>query len=65
MSLERLVDAGWLAPDRIEGLPGHNGPCHFERAFEAKRPLVEEAAVNFLDNAKRRRTRSLPTLRPG
>ena len=31
--------------------PGHNGPCNFERAFDAKRPLVEEAAINFLDRA--------------
>src|SRR5215469_14383239 len=51
ISVERLVDAGWLTPDRIEGLPGHNGPCDFERAFDAKRPLVEEAAANFLDRA--------------
>ena len=35
-------------PDRIEGLPGHNGPCDFERAFEAKRP------------ARRRGRRQLP-----
>src|ERR1700685_2828375 len=40
ISLERLVDAGWLSPDRIADLPGHNGPCDFGRAFEAKRPLV-------------------------
>ena len=51
ISLERLVDAGWLTPDRIKDLPGHNGPCDFERAFEAKRPLIEEAAANFLDRA--------------
>jgi 4-alpha-glucanotransferase len=51
ISLERLADAGWLTPDRIHGLPGHNGSCDFARAFEAKRPLVEEAAANFLDRA--------------
>ncbi len=51
ISLERLVEAGWLAADRIEGLPGHNGPCDFDRAFEAKRPLVEEAAANFIERA--------------
>src|ERR1700761_3897942 len=51
ISLEQLVSAGWLTPDRIQGLPGHNGPCDFELAFDAKRPLVEEAAANFLDRA--------------
>ncbi|HEX4156749.1 MAG TPA: 4-alpha-glucanotransferase [Acidobacteriaceae bacterium] len=51
ISVEKLVDAGWLTPDRIQGLPGHNGPSSFERAFESKRPLVEEAAANFLDRA--------------
>ncbi|HVG26346.1 MAG TPA: 4-alpha-glucanotransferase [Acidobacteriaceae bacterium] len=51
ISLERLVDAGWLTPERIAGLPGHNGPCNFEQAFDTKRPLVEEAAANFLDRA--------------
>jgi len=51
ISLEKLVDAGWLTSDRIAGLPGHNGPCDFDRAFVSKRPLVEEAAANFLDRA--------------
>ena len=51
ISLERLVDQGWLAPDRIQGLPGHQGPCDYEAAFTRKRPLVEEAAANFLDRA--------------
>lgn len=51
ISLERLVEQGWLAPERIQGLPGHNGPCDFAAAFEKKRPLVEEAAANFLDHA--------------
>jgi 4-alpha-glucanotransferase len=51
ISLERLVDAGWLAKDRIEGLPGPDGPCDFGVAFERKQPLVEEAAANFLDHA--------------
>ena len=51
ISLEILVQQGWLAADRIEGLPGHNGPCDFEVAFDIKRPLIEEAAVRFLDTA--------------
>ncbi len=51
ISLERLVEQGWLKPERIAGLPGHNGPCDFGTAFDKKRPLIEEAAANFLDNA--------------
>src|ERR1700743_5460 len=51
ISLERLVEAGWLAPERIAGLPGHNGPCDFGAAFQQKLPLIEEAARNFLDRA--------------
>src|SRR5579862_9737348 len=51
ISLERLVDSGWLAADRLAGLPGHSGPADYEAAFNAKRPLLEEAAATFLDRA--------------
>jgi len=51
ISLERLVQAGWLAGDRIAGLPGHEGPADFQTAFGLKLPLLEEAAANFLDHA--------------
>ncbi|HXE07083.1 MAG TPA: 4-alpha-glucanotransferase [Acidobacteriaceae bacterium] len=51
ISLERLVDEGWLSRDRIAGLPGHAGPVDYGVAYDAKRPLVEEAAAKFLDNA--------------
>ena len=51
ISLELLVQAGWLTADRIEGLPGHDGPADFGAAFQLKLPLVEEAARNFLDRA--------------
>ena len=51
ISVERLVAQGWLAPERIEGLPGHDGACDFGLAQEKKLPLIEEAAANFLDNA--------------
>ncbi len=49
ISLERLVEAGWIAADRIGGLPGHDGPADFEAANRLKLPLIEEAAGNFLD----------------
>jgi 4-alpha-glucanotransferase len=51
ISLERLVADGWLAAERIEGLPGHEGPADFDAAAAKKIPLIEEAAGNFLDRA--------------
>jgi 4-alpha-glucanotransferase len=51
ISLERLVQDGWLAPERLEGLPGHDGPADFGAAATRKVPLIEEAAANFLDTA--------------
>src|SRR5271167_2501203 len=40
ISLERLVMDGWIAPGRIAGLPGHNGPADFAAAAERKLPLT-------------------------
>jgi 4-alpha-glucanotransferase len=51
ISLEKLVAQGWIAPERIVGLAGHNGPADFVRAMKEKLPLIEEAAANFLDRA--------------
>jgi len=51
ISLERLVEGGWLTGERIAGLPGHEGPADFGAAYERKLPLIEEAAANFLDRA--------------
>ena len=51
ISLERLVEGGWIAAERIEGLPGHEGPADFAAAVTKKIPLIEEAAANFLDRA--------------
>jgi 4-alpha-glucanotransferase len=50
ISLERLVHDGWLAGDRIAGLPGHDGPADFGEAMRLKIPLIEEAAGNFLEH---------------
>jgi 4-alpha-glucanotransferase len=52
ISLELLVRDGWIAPERIEGLAGHDGPADFGAAAVQKIPLIEEAAGNFLDNMK-------------
>src|ERR1700758_128430 len=51
ISLEVLAQQGWIVPERIQGLPSHEGPCDFGAAFERKIPLIEEAAANFLDRA--------------
>jgi 4-alpha-glucanotransferase len=51
ISLEALVSDGWIAWDRIAGLPGHEGPADFAAATTLKMPLLEEAARNFLDHA--------------
>ena len=52
ISLERLAQDGWIGWERIEGLPGHEGPADFNAAFRLKLPLIEEAARNFLDKAQ-------------
>src|SRR5271163_4204397 len=51
ISLERLADDGWIAQERLEGLPGHESAADFEQAGARKLPLIEEAAANFLDHA--------------
>src|ERR1700733_7545236 len=51
ISLELLVRDGWIAGERIAGLPGPDGPAGFGAAPRLKLPLIEEAAANFLDRA--------------
>jgi 4-alpha-glucanotransferase len=51
VSLERLAQDGWIAGERLQGLPGHDGPADFGAAATRKLPLIEEAAANFLDHA--------------
>src|SRR5277367_1793728 len=51
ISLERLADEGWIAHERLAGLPGHESLADFEQAAAQKQPLIEEAAANFLDRA--------------
>jgi len=50
ISLERLASEGWIAAERLQGLPGHDGPADFAAAAMGKIPLIEEAAANFLDH---------------
>ncbi len=48
LSLELLVEAGWLTANEIRGLAGHDGPTDYGRATAEKLPLVERAAQRFL-----------------
>src|ERR1700722_7780225 len=48
ISLEKLVDAGWLTHERIAGLAGHAGNVQFDEVEQRKWPLLLEAARNFL-----------------
>jgi 4-alpha-glucanotransferase len=51
ISLERLVAEGWIAGERLAGLPPAHGSADFDGAWAGKIPLLEEAAANFLDRA--------------
>jgi len=51
ISLERLADEGWIAHERLAGLPPVQGPADFDGAWAGKIPLLEEAAANFLERA--------------
>jgi 4-alpha-glucanotransferase len=53
ISLEYLVDWGWIAGDRIAGLAGRSGNVKFEDVETRKLPLLYEAAGNFLDRGAR------------
>jgi 4-alpha-glucanotransferase len=47
ISLERLVERGYLDPARLAGLPEANCAVDFESVREMKLPLLREAARNF------------------
>ncbi|HEX4022926.1 MAG TPA: 4-alpha-glucanotransferase [Acidobacteriaceae bacterium] len=49
ISLEALVDQGWLAHEQLKGLPGADGPIDYERVVETKIALLEQAAGRFVD----------------
>lgn len=57
ISLERLVERGWLGKDRLKRLPGVTSSVDFEEVIASKMPLLREAAQNFLEagNGDRRR----------
>src|SRR5579864_5022904 len=49
ISLERLVDRGWLAKEALKNPPAVRTPIHFEEVKAYKLPLLQGAAQNFLD----------------
>ena len=53
ISLELLADWGWIDAARIAGLPGAGAYVDFNQVEQAKIPLLEEAADNFLERGAR------------
>lgn len=51
ISLERLVERGWLQPSFIADLPHLAGPVEYAAVFTQKMPLLAEAAKNFINRA--------------
>ena len=51
ISLERLAERGWLAPERLAELPQAVGEVDYERVSDTKFELLWEAAGNFLQRA--------------
>ena len=49
ISLEYLVECGWIAGERIAGLMGSGGNVDFGQVEGRKLPVLYEAAGNFLD----------------
>ncbi|HEV2275963.1 MAG TPA: 4-alpha-glucanotransferase [Acidobacteriaceae bacterium] len=49
ISLEKLVDAGWIDAGRLAGLPGEEANVDFETVGRLKRPILADAARNFLE----------------
>ena len=59
ISIEKLVEDGWLAGDCLGSLPSAEGHADFEQAAACKRPLLEQAAAKFLDSAPPKRGNAL------
>ena len=51
ISLERLAEEGWIAAERVAEWARLDEPADLVAAARRKRPLIEEAAGNFLDRA--------------
>ena len=51
ISLERLVEHGWIERSKIDSLAPASGPVVYEQVFAEKMPLLFEAGRNFLRSA--------------
>jgi 4-alpha-glucanotransferase len=51
ISLERLVQHGWIGAEKLSGLASEVGPVEYDRVFAQKMPLLFEAARNFIGSA--------------
>jgi 4-alpha-glucanotransferase len=52
ISLERLAERGWIAPDRLPPLPLNVSKVDYEQVRATKLPSLREAARNFLSRAR-------------
>lgn len=48
ISIERLVEKGWLRPEALKKLPLRVGPVNYPRVAACKLPLLREGAKTFL-----------------
>jgi 4-alpha-glucanotransferase len=51
ISIERLVEHGWLPRSSIDLLPSADGPVDYDQVQQLKLPLLTEAATRFLGAA--------------
>src|SRR5271169_4087647 len=51
ISLERLVERGWIDASCLDGTPNYDGPVQYEAVIESKMPRLHQAACNFLQYA--------------
>lgn len=51
ISLERLVDQGWIARAKVAALDAASGTVDYDRVFHQKMPLLFEAGRSFLQTA--------------
>src|SRR6202023_3412096 len=51
ISLDRLVERGWIDGQCLAGIPDSAGPVDYDQVLGYKRPLLVQAACNFVENA--------------
>ena len=51
ISLDRLVEEGWLEKSDLAGAPPNSSVAHYDSAIRFKIPLLRRAAANFLSRA--------------